>query len=132
MTGETRKHTRNKKKNYKKSIGGLTILMSIVFIAFLKMYQTFSIDLLMRDIHSLEQQKKQLVNQTEQLQAEVDRLSNIDRVSRLAAEKYHLMNNTDPIQVLQLKDSRRLNGIQQKFAERFEKKKDSFNLAGVH
>jgi len=125
------KKKQNKTKLIERKVTGLTILSVLVLIFFLKMYQTFSVDLLMKDIHVLEQQKRLLLSQTEELQAEVNRLSNIDRITRLAQQKFHLVNNTDKIYILNLKDGSHLRDLQESFARRRQNRQKRLNLAGV-
>jgi cell division protein FtsL len=114
-----------------KRIYSILILFGLVLVISLKMYQVFKVDLLMKDLRSLEQQKKQLVSQTEKLEAEVDRLSNIDRIGKIAVEKYNLVNNTDDVIILQLDNFDEFKSLKKKFAERHQKDK-TYELAGVH
>lgn len=114
-----------------KRIYSILILFGLVLVISLKMYQVFKVDLLMKDLRSLEQQKKQLVSQTEKLKAEVDRLSNIDRIGKIAVEKYNLVNNTDEVIILQLDNFDEFKSLKKKFAERNQKDK-TYELAGVH
>ncbi|MCD4691861.1 MAG: septum formation initiator family protein [Calditrichales bacterium] len=114
-----------------KRIYSILILFGLVLVISLKMYQVFKVDLLMKDLRSLEQQKKQLVSQTEKLEAEVDRLSNIDRIGKIAVEKYNLVNNTDEVIILQLDNFDEFKSLKKKFAERNQKDK-TYELAGVH
>lgn len=114
-----------------KRIYSIFILFGLVLVISLKMYQVFKVDLLMKDLRSLEQQKKQLVSQTEKLEAEVDRLSNIDRIGKIAVEKYNLVNNTDEVIILQLDNFDEFKSLKKKFAERNQKDK-TYELAGVH
>lgn len=114
-----------------KRIYSILILFGLVLVISLKMYQVFKVDLLMKDLRSLEQQKKQLVSQTEKLEAEVDRLSNIDRIGKIAVEKYNLVNNTDDVIILQLDNFDEFKSLKKKFAERNQKDK-TYELAGVH
>jgi cell division protein FtsL len=114
-----------------KRIYSIFILFGLVLVISLKMYQVFKVDLLMKDLRSLEQQKKQLVSQTEKLEAEVDRLSNIDRIGKIAVEKYNLVNNTDDVIILQLDNFDEFKSLKKKFAERNQKDK-TYELAGVH
>ena len=114
-----------------KRIYSILILFGLVLVISLKMYQIFKVDLLMKDLRRLEQQKKQLVSQTEKLEAEVDRLSNIDRIGKIAVEKYNLVNNTDEVIILQLDNFDEFKSLKKKFAERNQKDK-TYELAGVH
>ena len=125
----------NKKKkqpgNFKRKATALSILAAILLFAYLKMYQAFSVDLLMKEIHDLEQQRRALLSQSEQLQAEVDRLKNINRITRLAKERRNLVTNTDKVFYLALDDYQKLKKIKNRFAQRNEQKRRELNLAGV-
>ena len=126
--------SRNKKAKAKlieRKVTGLTILSVLVLIFFLKMYQTFSVDLLMKDIHALEQQKRLLISQTEELQSEVNRLSNIDRITRLARQKFNLVANKDKVYIINLEGKRDLRDLQESFARRRKSRQKRINLAGV-
>ena len=123
------KHKTNKKKP--KIINralGFVLLFSIVLVFFFKMYQMFQVDLNMKDLHVLEQKKMRLISETALLEAEVSRLKNIDRINKIAAEKLDLVNNTDELFVLQLKDGNEM----QKLAKKYSGKQKTLNLAGVH
>jgi len=123
------KHKTNKKKP--KIINralGFVLLFSIVLVFFFKMYQMFQVDLNMKDLHVLEQKKMRLISETALLEAEVSRLKNIDRINKIAAEKLDLVNNTDELFVLQLKDGNEM----QKLAKKYSGKQKILNLAGVH
>lgn len=123
-----------KKKNkspFKKKLIAMSIILSVVLTISLRMYQGFQVDLLMKDLHQLEQQKKKLLSKTNKLQAEVNRLKNVDRISRIAAQKFGLMVNNDPVTILTIEDYDELKNVQKNFAER-NKKKVRLNVAGVH
>jgi len=123
------KHKTNKKKpNIINRALGFVLLFSIVLVFFFKMYQMFQVDLNMKDLHVLEQKKMRLISETALLEAEVSRLKNIDRINKIAAEKLDLVNNTDELFVLQLKDGNEM----QKLAQKYSGKQKTLNLAGVH
>ena len=123
------KHKTNKKKpNIINRALGFVLLFSIVLVFFFKMYQMFQVDLNMKDLHVLEQKKMRLISETALLEAEVSRLKNIDRINKIAAEKLDLVNNTDELFVLQLKDGNEM----QKLAKKYSGKQKILNLAGVH
>ncbi len=123
---------RNKSKGkLGSSILSLFLLFFMVLVISLGLYQTFQVDLLMQDLRKLEDERKNLLSETEQLQGEVDRLGNIDRIGKIASEKYHLVNNTDDVLVLELKDPDKLESLKRKFARRSEKQEE-YKLAGVH
>ena len=123
--------SKKKKKNTLKikfyffvSISALILLLSM------DMYQKFKIDLVMKDLHQLEERKKQLMSETELLRSQVDRLKNIDRISKIAKEKLNLINNTDEAAVIQIDDLDKVDDLKVKFANR-RSKEQKYNLAGV-
>jgi cell division protein FtsL len=123
--------SKKKKKNTLKikfyffvSISALILLLSM------DMYQKFKIDLIMKDLHQLEERKKQLMSETELLRSQVDRLKNIDRISKIAKEKLNLINNTDEAAVIQIDDLDKVDDLKVKFANR-RSKEQKYNLAGV-
>lgn len=116
-----------KNKPFLKRVSSFMLLFGIVLVFFVKMYQMFSVDLNMKDLHGLEQQKKNLVSETAYLQAEVDRLKNIDRISKIAGADLDLVNNTEKVLVLKLEkyDAEKSSG-QHPVSD------ESVKLAGVH
>ncbi len=123
---------KKKKTNFKfnNKIKILLSLFGIILFIALKMYLMFQVDLLMKDRRNLTLQFKNISGQTEKLQAEVDRLSNVDRIMRIAREKYGMINDKDETLAIQLIDFRRLNAFKEEFANK-EKKVVRVNLAGV-
>ena len=123
---------KKKKTNFKfnNKIKILLSLFGIILFIALKMYLMFQVDLLMKDRRNLTLQFKNISGQTEKLQAEVDRLSNVDRIMRVAREKYGMINDKDETLAIQLIDFRRLNAFKEEFANK-EKKVVRVNLAGV-
>ncbi len=123
---------KKKKTNFKfnNKIKILLSLFGIILFIALKMYLMFQVDLLMKDRRNLTLQFKNISGQTEKLQAEVDRLSNVDRIMRIAREKYGMINDKDETLAIQLIDFRRLNAFKEEFANK-EKKVIRVNLAGV-
>ncbi len=115
---------------FNNKIKTLLIIFSIVIFIALKMYLMFQVDLIMKDRRALGQKLKKINGQTEKLQAEVDRLSNIDRILRIAREKYGMINNNDKNLAIKLIDQDRLKALKQEFASK-EKKTVKVNLAGV-
>lgn len=102
----------------------------IILLLSMDMYQKFKIDLMMKDLHQLEERKKQLMSETELLRSQVDRLRNIDRISGIARQKLDLINNTDEAVVIKIDDLDKVNELKTQFADRREKE-EKFNLAGV-
>ena len=106
------------------SLGFIVILFSVY------LYQSFQIDLIMKDMHQLVQQKKQLMSETESLQAEIDRMSNIDVVSKIAQEKFGLEFSREQFLVLKIDEPDDLHSMKQQFA-REEQKIEKIKTAGI-
>ena len=120
-------------KSKSKSGGMLASIFSLGFIVSLVsiyLYQSFQIDLIMKDMHKMHQYKKQLISETESLQAEVGRLSNIDVISKTAKEKFDLHFSREQSMVLRIEDSNDLYNIKQQFALD-DKSRQQINAAGI-
>ena len=122
--------TTKKNKTLKIKFYFFVSISAIILLLSMDMYQKFKIDLIMKDLHQLEERKKQLISETELLRSEVDRLKNIDRISKIAKEKLNLVNNSDEAVVIQIEDLDELDELKTKFANR-RNKEQKYNLAGV-
>jgi cell division protein FtsL len=118
------------KKRINQKVVSLIILSGVVLLITLKMYQSFKVDLLMQDLQRLDQVKKNLVNEHIQLQADVDRLSNIDRIMQIAERDYGMVVNTEEKEVILLGDKSHLRHIRERFAERTNNS-EAIEMAGV-
>lgn len=122
-----------KLKSKSKSGGMFVSVFSLGFIVALVsvyLYQSFQIDLIMKDMHKMHQVKQKLISETESLQAEVGRLSNIDVISKAAREKFDLHFSREQIMVIRIDDSDDLNFIKRQFALN-DKNKQKINAAGI-
>jgi len=124
----SKRKTRTKKKLFFNRALSFGMVFFIVLIFIVKMYQMFSVDLIMKDLLVLQQYKIKLVNETARLEAEVSRLKNIDRIQDIAEEKLNLITNVEQRLVLELKDHKQMR----KLAKKYSKEKKTLNLAGVH
>lgn len=106
------------------SLGFIVILFSVY------LYQSFQIDLIMKDLHKLHEQKKQLLSETESLQAEIERLSNIDVISKAAREKFGLEFSREQFSVVKIDDPDDLGSIKEQFA-REDKEIEKIKTAGI-
>jgi cell division protein FtsL len=122
-----RKKSKTKKKNFLGRAYGFGIIFVVVFIVFLKMYQMFTVDLIMKDMMTLRQQKIKLESETARLETEVSRLKNIDRISEIARTKLNMIRNNEDRPVLELKDYSQMK----KLAQKYSAQKKTLNLAGV-
>ena len=95
------------------------------------MYQGFQIDLLMKELPQLEEKQKNLLHSTEKLRGEVERLKNIDRITKIATEKLGLIPNEDKISLLRLKDYDEFADIKKDFGKK-KKQRQKYQVAGVH
>jgi len=107
------------------------IIFTIISVLFLYMYQTVTVDLLMRDLHTLQRQKQLLLSETNRLEGEVEKLSNIDRIPKLAAKRYQMVPNNDKILIIKMRGAKELEKVKKQFARRFNRKHKKVNLAGV-
>ena len=106
------------------SLGFIVVIFSVY------LYQSFQIDLIMKDLHQLHQEKKQLISETASLQSEIDRLSNIDVISKIAKEKFGLDFSREQFSVVKIDDFDDLYSIKKQFAQE-EKKIEKIKTAGI-
>ena len=66
------------------------LFILVVVIIGLYQYQSIQIDILARKIRSMEVKRNQLLNKKSSLQVEIDHLTNINRIEKIAAEKFKL------------------------------------------
>ncbi|RMH63127.1 MAG: hypothetical protein D6677_07900 [Calditrichaeota bacterium] len=72
-------------------------VLALVVLAFgLYLYQATRIEAILNETHMLYEQRRQLISETETLQAQVSRLVNVDRISRQAREKFGMVFNETP------------------------------------
>ena len=69
----------------------LRILGVVVIIGFYQ-YQSIQIDILARDIRSLELKRNELMSENTTLQVRIDQLTHINRIEKLAREKFGLIS----------------------------------------
>jgi cell division protein FtsB len=96
-------------------------IIIVVGIIGLFQYQSIQIDILAREIRSLELEKKQLLDEGVVLQVDIDRLTHINRIEKLAREKYGLISSSEEISRLQVK----------KFKQTDTENANDLKLAGV-
>jgi cell division protein FtsL len=97
-------------------------ILIVVIIVGLYIYQAVTIDEFAREIRMLEVKHKQLENNKANLEIQIEQLTNINRIEKLAKEKFGLINAGNHIENLVIK--------------KFEKKPQStetemIQLAGV-
>ncbi len=122
----------NKKSEKKvwKTTGNVLFLIIVVVIVSSYLYQSFQIDLIMQDMHALQVKKKQLLSETENLQAEVERLSNIDRISRKAIKDFGLEFSNENQFAIKIGDRDDLIELKEQFAQE-DLKIEKIKTAGI-
>jgi cell division protein FtsL len=63
----------------------------VVIVIGIYQYQSIQIDILAREIRSLELKRNQLVSENTTLQVQIDQLTHINRIEKLAREKFGLI-----------------------------------------
>jgi cell division protein FtsL len=99
----------------------IRIIVVVVAIGLFQ-YQSIQIDILAREIRTLELKKKQLIDERSMLRVEIDRLTHINRIEKLAREKYGLVSSGDDMKRLVVK---KYDGSEREI-------KDELKLAGVN
>jgi cell division protein FtsB len=66
-------------------------ILGVVIIIGAYQYQSIQIDILARDIRSLELKRNQLVSEKTSLKVQIDQLTHINRIEKLAREKFDLI-----------------------------------------
>ena len=87
------------KDNSKKSIIKILLwpfksylrILGVVIVIGIYQYQSIQIDILARDIRSLELQRNQLMSENTTLQVHIDQLTHINQIENLAREKFGLI-----------------------------------------
>ncbi len=107
------------------------LLFGLVMMLSLKLMIHFKVDLLMRDVRLLEVKRNQLLSERERMLAEVNRLKNIDRISRIAEEKLGLTTNPEPVLSIRLEDFKKVKEIKEKFARQQNNNTREYRMAGI-
>jgi len=99
----------------------IRIMIVVAVIGFFQ-YQSIQIDILAREVRTLELKKKQLINERALLQVEIDRLTHINRIEKLARETFGLISSGEDIHRMTVK----------KFEHEVNPDQYKPKLAGVH
>ena len=78
-------------------------IIIVVAVIGLFQYQSIQIDILARDIRTLELKKKEQLNEKAVLQVEIDRFTHINRIEKLAKEKFGLISSGENMHRLVVK-----------------------------
>lgn len=101
------------------------ILLVVIIIGFYQ-YQSIQTDILARDIRTLELKRNQLINDKSLLQIKINQLTHINRIEKLARQKFDLVAPGKEIEQLVIKQFQPIDRTDQR--ENSKKLK----LAGVH
>ncbi len=107
------------------------IFFSFILLISFKLWIHFQVDLLMKDIRSLEVQKSQLLSEREKVRVQVKRLQNIDRIGQIAEQKLSLVNDPEPLQTMRLENFAELNHFKKAFAAKKGNTNKTYSLAGI-
>ena len=100
-------------------------IMAVVVVVGLYQYQSIQIDILARDIRSLELKRNQLVNENKTFKVNIDQLTQINRIEKLAREKFGLIASGTKLEKLIIEPFSPDKDIQKKNQEQ------NLQLAGV-
>jgi cell division septum initiation protein DivIVA len=121
-------------KNNKNKLSGMLlsvlILGVIVTLVSVYLYQSFQIDLIMKDLHKMHQQKKELLSKNESLEAEIGRLTNIDVIAKTAMEKFDLHFSREQSLVIKIDDMDDMHSIRMQLAQD-NQNRQKMNTAGI-
>ncbi|HGY57285.1 MAG TPA: hypothetical protein ENK44_16375 [Caldithrix abyssi] len=125
------KKVKKLKSSTRKRMVSFIVLFSLVFVISARMYQGFKIDLLNKELPRLEEKRNQLLDATEKLRSEVERLKNIDRISKIAREKLGLVPNEDKGALLRLENYDDFLALKKDFGKKKDEDKRQYRVAGV-
>lgn len=101
-------------------------ILFVVSVIGLYQYQSIQIDILARDIRSLELKRNQLINKKATLQVQIDQLTHINRIEKLARKNHGLVASGSDIGKLVIKKY----DAETKFSDKINQEK--IKLAGIH
>jgi cell division protein FtsL len=78
-------------------------ILGVVVVIGIYQYQSIQIDILAREIRSLELKRNQLMSEKTSLQVQIDQLTHINRIEKLAKEKFGLISSGNKIEKLVMK-----------------------------
>jgi len=78
-------------------------ILGVVIVIGAYQYQSIQIDILAREIRSLELRRNQLMSENTTLQVQIDQLTHINRIEKLAREKFGLMAHGRKMEKLVMK-----------------------------
>ncbi len=123
--------SRQVKTNLKNWFIRVFLLFAFVMLLSVKLLIHFKVDLLMQDIRALEVKRNQLLSEREHMISEVNRLKNIDRITKIAEQKLGLVTDPEPVYSIKLEDYQRFHQVQQAFARKQHQQKNAFQVAGI-
>jgi len=78
-------------------------IMLVVVTVGIYQYQSIRIDILAREIRSLEVKRNQLINDKATIQIQIDQLTHLSRIERVAKEKFGLVDQGQEVERLVIK-----------------------------
>ncbi len=123
--------SRRIKNNVQNWFVRVILLFSLVMMLGLKLMIHFKVDLLMSDIRTLELKRDQLLSEREKMLTEVNRLQNIDYISKIAEQKLGLTTDPEPALTLRLEDFDRVKDLKKAFARKQNQKQSTIQVAGI-
>ena len=100
-------------------------ILAVVVVIGIYQYQSIQVDMLARDVRSLELMRNQLVSENAPLKVTIDQLTQINRIEKLAQEKFGLISSGRKMEKLVMKPFPHENEIPVKNQEQ------NIQLAGV-
>jgi cell division protein FtsB len=100
-------------------------ILGVVVVIGVYQYQSIEIDILAREIRSLELKRNQLVSEKTSLQVKIDQLTHINRIEKLAREKFGLFAPGKKMEKLVMKPFNHDKDIP------FKNQEKNLQLAGV-
>ncbi len=100
-------------------------ILGVVIVIGAYQYQSIQIDILAREIRSLELRRNQLVSENTTLHVQMDQLTHINRIEKLAREKFGLIAPGRKMEKLVMKPFSHDKDIP------FKKQEKNIQLAGV-
>jgi cell division protein FtsL len=78
-------------------------ILLVVFTVGIYQYQSIRIDILAREIRSLELKRDQLINDKARIQIQIDQLTHLSRIEKIARERFGLVSPGQEIERLVIK-----------------------------
>ncbi|APF17911.1 hypothetical protein [Caldithrix abyssi] len=123
--------SRQIKTNVKNWFFGMLLMFSLVMMLGLKLMIHFQVDLLMREVRLLEVERDRLLSEREKMLTQVNRLKNIDRISKIAEQKLGLTTDPEPSFTIRLEKFSKVEHLKKEFAQKQGHVKRDYQVAGI-